>query len=338
MKINAIVGNPPYQETLESGRSLAKQLFPTFIEIGVKLAPKYFTLITPARWFTADAQDNSFPKLRDFVKKNNHFVLIVTHNGKKIFPNTELGMVNYFLWNKDFMGNTQFVEYISGTPYSLSRPLFENDLDIIIPQNKIVSIIRKIQATDFTPLNAITSGRDAFGIVGKNIESRSMPKPFENSVTVLCAYEQLRYVPKTSISKGLDFLESYKVFTSKGNGGAGLLTDGKPVSIIGKSFVGVPNMACTDSLIPFGKFETKVEAVNLQKYMTSKFLRFCVGILKVSQNLYQNVYGFVPLQDFTADSDVDWYQSITDIDRQLYAKYGLTEEEIVFIESMIKPI
>lgn len=338
VKINAIVGNPPYQETLESGRSLAKQLFPTFIEIGVKLAPKYFTLITPARWFTADAQDNSFPKLRDFVKKNNHFVLIVTHNGKKIFPNTELGMVNYFLWNKDFMGNTQFVEYISGTPYSLSRPLFENDLDIIIPQNKIVSIIRKIQATDFTPLNAITSGRDAFGIVGKNIESRSMPKPFENSVTVLCAYEQLRYVPKTSISKGLDFLESYKVFTSKGNGGAGLLTDGKPVSIIGKSFVGVPNMACTDSLIPFGKFETKVEAVNLQKYMTSKFLRFCVGILKVSQNLYQNVYGFVPLQDFTADSDVDWYQSITDIDRQLYAKYGLTEEEIVFIESMIKPI
>lgn len=338
MKFDVIVGNPPYQETLEVGRSLAKQLFPTFIKIGIKLAPKYFSLITPARWFTADAQDNSFPKLRDFVKKNNHFATIVTHNGKKLFPNTELSMVNYFLWDKDFMGNTQFVEHIGDTPYALSRPLFEKNLEIVIPQNNIVSIIRKIQSIGYTPLNTITSGRDAFGIVGKNIENRSKPEPFENSVAVLCAYEQIRYISRSLISKGLDFLESYKVFTSKGNGGAGLLTDGKPVAIIGKSFVGVPNMAYTDSLIPFGKFKSKLEAKNLQKYMASKFLRFCVGILKVSQNLYQNVYGFVPLQDFTANSDIDWSQSVADIDRQLYAKYGLTAEEIDFIESMIKPM
>lgn len=338
MKFDVIVGNPPYQETLEVGRSLAKQLFPTFIKIGIKLAPKYFSLITPARWFTADAQDNSFPKLRDFVKKNNHFATIVTHNGKKLFPNTELSMVNYFLWDKDFMGNTQFVEHIGDTPYALSRPLFEKNLEIVIPQNNIVSIIRKIQSIGYTPLNTITSGRDAFGIVGKNIENRSKPEPFENSVAVLCAYEQIRYISRSLISKGLDFLESYKVFTSKGNGGAGLLTDGKPVAIIGKSFVGVPNMACTDSLIPFGKFKSKLEAKNLQKYMASKFLRFCVDILKVSQNLYQNVYGFVPLQDFTANSDIDWSQSVADIDRQLYAKYGLTAEEIDFIESMIKPM
>lgn len=338
MKFDVIVGNPPYQETLEVGRSLAKQLFPTFIKIGIKLAPKYFSLITPARWFTADAQDNSFPKLRDFVKKNNHFATIVTHNGKKLFPNTELSMVNYFLWDKDFMGNTQFVEHIGDTPYALSRPLFEKNIEIVIPQNNIVSIIRKIQSIGYTPLNTITSGRDAFGIVGKNIENRSKPEPFENSVAVLCAYEQIRYISRSLISKGLDFLESYKVFTSKGNGGAGLLTDGKPVAIIGKSFVGVPNMACTDSLIPFGKFKSKLEAKNLQKYMASKFLRFCVGILKVSQNLYQNVYGFVPLQDFTANSDIDWSQSVADIDRQLYAKYGLTAEEIDFIESMIKPM
>ncbi len=338
MNFDVIIGNPPYQETLEVGRSLAKQLFPTFIKIGIKLAPKYFSLITPARWFTADAQDNSFTKLREFVKKNNHFATIVTHNGKKLFPNTELSMVNYFLWDKDFMGNTQFVEHIGDTPYALSRPLFEKNIEIVIPQNNIVSIIRKIQSTGYTPLNTITSGRDAFGIVGKNIKNRSKPEPFENSVAVLCAYEQIRYISKSLISKGLDFLESYKVFTSKGNGGAGLLTDGKPVAIIGKSFVGVPNMACTDSLIPFGKFKSNLEAKNLQKYMSSKFLRFCVGILKVSQNLYQNVYGFVPLQDFTTNSDIDWSQSIADIDRKLYAKYGLTAEEIDFIESKIKPM
>lgn len=338
MKFNAIVGNPPYQETLDSGRSLAKQLFPSFIEIGIKLNPKYLSLITPARWFTADAQDNSFPKLRDFLRKNNHFSFLFTHDGKKLFPNTELNLVDYFLWDKDYTGDAYFVENTDNQTNTLKRPLFENGIDIIIPQNNIVSIIQKIKGTNFTPLNTITSGRDAFGIVGKNFESRSTAESFENAVAVQCAYEQVRFVARDSISKGTDFLKSYKVFTSKGNGGAGLLTDGKPVNIIGKSYIGLPNMACTDSLIPFGKFKIITEAQNLQKYMSTKFLRFCVGILKVSQNLYQNVYSFVPLQDFTSNSDIDWSKSISEIDNQLYAKYGLSEDEITFIESKIKPM
>ena len=338
MKFNAIVGNPPYQETLDSGRSLAKQLFPSFIEIGIKLNPKYLSLITPARWFTADAQDNSFPKLRDFLRKNNHFSFLFTHDGKKLFPNTELSLVDYFLWDKDYTGDAYFVENTDNQTNTLKRPLFENGIDIIIPQNNIVSIIQKIKGTNFTPLNTITSGRDAFGIVGKNFESRSTAESFENAVAVQCAYEQVRFVARDSISKGTDFLKSYKVFTSKGNGGAGLLTDGKPVNIIGKSYIGLPNMACTDSLIPFGKFKIITEAQNLQKYMSTKFLRFCVGILKVSQNLYQNVYSFVPLQDFTSNSDIDWSKIISEIDNQLYAKYGLSEDEITFIESKIKPM
>ena len=338
MKFNAIIGNPPYQETLESGRSLAKQLFPSFIEIGIKLNPKYLSLITPARWFTADAQDNSFPKLRDFLRKNNHFSFLFTHDGKKLFPNTELSLVDYFLWDKDYAGDVYFVEKTDNQTNTLKRPLFENGIDIIIPQNNIVSIIQKIKGTNFTPLNTITSGRDAFGIVGKNFESRSKAESFKNAVAVQCAYEQVRFVARDSISKGTDFLKSYKVFTSKGNGGAGLLTDGKPVNIIGKSYVGLPNMACTDSLIPFGKFKIITEAQNLQKYMSTKFLRFCVGILKVSQNLYQNVYSFVPLQNFTSNSDIDWSKSISEIDNQLYAKYGLSEDEIAFIESKIKPM
>ena len=338
VKINAIVGNPPYQETLEAGRSLAKQLFPDFIEIGIKLTPIYFSLITPARWFTADAQDNSFPKLRNFARENNHFSIIVTHNGKKLFPNTELRMVDYFLWSKDYKGDVNFSEHISDKPNSLVRPLFEDGLDIIVPQNNIISIIQKIKDDNFTSLNSITTGRDAFGIVGKDFEKRSKSEPFNDSVAVQCAYEQIRYISRSDVKKGIDILDCYKVFTSKGNGGAGLLTDGKPVAIIGKAFIANPGMACTDSLIPFGKFGTRTEAESLQKYMSSKFLRFCVGILKVSQNLYQNVYAFVPLQDFTSESDIDWSKSVAEIDAQLYAKYNLSKDEISFIESMIKPM
>lgn len=339
MKFSAIIGNPPYQETLEAGRSLAKQLFPSFIELGIKLSPEYLSLITPSRWFTADAQDNSFPKLRNFVRANNHFSTIVTCNGKKLFPNTELSMVNYFLWEKEHSGeNVRFVENLGNEIDNLDRPLFEEGMDIIIPQNKMVSIIRKIKTNEFIPLNTITTGRDAFGIVGKNFEKRSSAERFPGSVAVQCAHEQIRFIPRDEVKRGFEILDSYKVFTSKGNGGAGQLTDVKPVSIIGKAFIGTPGMACTDSLIPFGKFSTKIEAENLQKYMRTKFLRFCVGILKVSQNLYQNVYSFVPLQNFADGCEIDWSQNNEDIDAQLYAKYGLTDDEISFIESKIRPM
>lgn len=131
-------------------------------------------------------------------------------------------------------------------------------------------------------------------------------------------------------------VDKWKVFTSKANGGAGVLSDEGTVAIIGKAYIGKPKSICTDSLIPIGSFNTEIEAVNLQKYMTSKFLRFMIGILKVSQNLYQNVYQFVPLQNFTNKSDIDWNKSIAGIDKQLYKKYNLSEEEVEYIDNKIK--
>ena len=337
MKFDVIVGNPPYQENIDKNRSLAKQLFPKFIELGIRMNPQYLSLITPSRWFTADGQDNSFPKLRDFVKEHNHFSTIVSGNGKKIFPNTELGGVCYFLWMPLHNGDTEFVDNQNEERDVLRRPLFENELSIILPLNKISSIAKKvIKSQGFTALNTITTGRDAFGIVGKNFNAISKDEVFPNSVEVQCAHEVKRYYEKDKITKNTQILNSNKVFTSKGNGGAGLLTDDKAVNIIGKSYVAGPNVACTDSMIPFGAFDNILEATNLQKYMMTKFLRFMVGILKVSQNLYQNVYQFVPLQNFTSESDIDWSKSIADIDKQLYAKYSLTPEEISFIESKVK--
>ena len=243
------------------------------------------------------------------------------------------------MWMPSHNGDTEFVDNQNEERDVLRRPLFENELSIILPLNKISSIAKKvIKSQGFTALNTITTGRDAFGIVGKNFNAISKDEVFPNSVEVQCAHEVKRYYEKDKITKNTQILNSYKVFTSKGNGGAGLLTDDKAVNIIGKSYVAGPNVACTDSMIPFGAFDNILEATNLQKYMMTKFLRFMVGILKVSQNLYQNVYQFVPLQNFTSESDIDWSKSVAEIDQQLYAKYGLDESEIAFIESKIKPM
>ena len=106
--------------------------------------------------------------------------------------------------------------------------------------------------------------------------------------------------------------------------------------MIGIPYLGKPNSVCTDSLYPIGNFKTEKEALNLQKYMNTKFLRFMISILKASQNVCQNVYQFVPLQDFTNKSDFDWSKSLADIDKQLFDKYGLSDEERKFINEKIE--
>lgn len=344
MEFDAVVGNPPYQENIsntQQNASLSKQIFPIFIQNSILLNSRYVSLITPSRWFTADAQDKSFVKLREFVKENNYFSSIFNYpDNKLLFNNVEIaGGINYFLFDRSHQGDIEFTECYSDGKDTAVRPLFESGLDIIIAINRLVSILDKVRhSDDFIPMTKITLGRNAFGIVGKisELEKITFGEYFEDAVEVRCAYEKIRYTKINNITKNPELVNKWKVFTSKANGGAGLLSDVGEVAILGKSYIGKPQSACSDSLIPIGSFDTESEAENLQKYMTGKFLRFMVGVLKVSQNLVQNVYELVPLQNFTNYSDIDWNKSIAEIDKQLYRKYKLEQKEIDYIESKIK--
>lgn len=341
MNFDLVIGNPPYQQNIAKtggNRSLSRQLYPKFLEVSFGITLRNSVLITPSIWFTADGQDNSFPALRKIVAENNHMRKVLSFNGRSLFPNAELGDVAVLVWDKLYQGDVLFEEHFEKSEVSsMLRPFFEDGIDIILPMNSLVSILKKvITRENFTSINTITTGRDVFGIPGKGILERTCEVPFEGSYKLICAKEQVRYISSSALQKETKLSELYKVFISKANGGAGLLTDNKPNSIIGKSFVADPGVVCTDSLIVIGGYQDKLQATNLSRYLSSKFLRFMVGILKVSQNLYQNVYRFVPLQDFTAQSDIDWSKSVSEIDQQLYKKYGLSADEIAFVESKIK--
>ena len=138
---------------------------------------------------------------------------------------------------------------------------------------------------------------------------------------------------KEYIKKNFEIADSWTVFTSKGNGAAGTLGDEKKVSILGKPYVAGPYSVCTDSLFPIGCYKTEIEALNLSLYLKTKFARYAAGIMKMTQNITQIVYKYVPLQDFSNDSDIDWSKSVEEIDKQLYFKYGLSENEIELIET-----
>ncbi len=355
MEFDAIVGNPPYQENISNSvgnDSLSRQVFPDFIKNSILIGSKYVSLITPSRWFTADAQDKSFLRLREFAKEHQHFSdFFIYPDEKELFKNVEIkGGLNYFLYKDSYSGFVNFYECLNGQKTLQKRKLFEDDLDIIIYNGTDYDILEKVQNKDFESITKITTGRNAFGIIGKEslLKEISKIKPFENAVELRCKDNEIRYCKRDIVTKRIDLIDKYKIFISKSAGNPN--SDSK---VIGIPYLGMPNSVCTDSLFPIGCFDTKQEALNLQKYMNTKFLRFMISILKASQNVCQNVYQFVPMQDFTSKSDIDWKKSImkidmdakktykldiNEIDIQLYKKYGLSENEIKIIETMIKPM
>lgn len=340
MKFDCIVGNPPYQENISNSQensSLGKQLFPMFIINCINLNTKYISLITPSRWFAGDAQDKSFVKLREFIKENNHISKIFNYNdASEVFDNVQIkGGISYSLYNREYCGKSEFSIINKNIKSTSIRELFEEGMDIILSDENDIGVIEKLKKNKFESLINITKGRNAFGIVGKEdvVNKISSSNKYQNAIRLQCKKQEIRWTDEDKITKNIDIYNSYKVFISKSAG-----DPAKDKKVIGKPFVAEPKSACTDSLIPIGKFDTFEEAYALQKYLKTKFLRYLVSILKVSQNVSQNVYQFVPMQDFKPDSDIKWNEQLTYIDNQLYKKYGLNENEIKNIESKIEEV
>ena len=337
MKFDAVVGNPPYQENISSAienQSLAKQLFPWFIRFSISLKANYISLITPSRWFAGEAQDKSFLMLREFIKKMKNFnSFYIFKDATQVFPNVTIkGGVSFFLYSHIESEMVSFNIYDGNKFDKQERPLFEKDLDIILEDGKDYQIIKSIQKINNKSIIEITKGRNAFGIVGKEevVNKISKEKEFKNCATLRCKNNEIRYIKETEVTKNQDIFNNYKVFISKSAG-----DPSKDKKVIGFPYLGEPKSACTDSLIPIGSFKTKKEALNLQKYLQTKFVRYLISILKVSQNVYQNVYQYVPLEDFTNSSDINWNESIENIDKQLFDKYKLSNKEIININNKV---
>ena len=340
MEFDAIVGNPPYNETIGSGSnsSLGKQLFPYFIINAIKSGTPYISLITPSRWFTGDAQDKSFVKLRDFLRKNNHISKIFNYPvANDVFDDVTIkGGVNFFLYEKNYTGDVQFNIVQKDNTIIQNRKLFEDGLDIVLGDGEEYKIIQKINKKNFIPLTTITKGRNAFGIIGKDsvVSTISTNNRTEiNNCELRCKNGVIRWINADKVTKNQDLFKKYKVFISKSAG-----DPSKDLKVIGIPYIGGKDSACTDSLIPIGSFDNVIEANNLKKYLQTRFLRFMVSILKVSQNVTQVVYGFVPIQDFTKNSDIKWDKQLSNIDEQLFKKYKLTDEEIKYIKNRVPTV
>lgn len=318
MKFDVIIGNPPYQLSDGGAQSSAMPLYHKFVEQAKKLNPRYLTMIIPSRWFSGGKGLDSFRSAMLSDKRIR--VLSDYFNAAQVFPGVEIkGGVCFFLWDRDNSGNARIITHNSnGDIEESSRPLLEDGSDVFIRYQQGVDIYRKVKAFNEQTFDSIVSSRKPFGFP-TNFEGKK--QAFEQSI-VLYGRLSITYIDKKQISRNLEWINKYKILISKAyNAG-----DTYPHQIINKPLTVEKNTACTETYLVIGPFESSLIMENVKKYIETKFFRFMVFLRKNSQDATSKVYSFVPKQDFNKP----W------TDRELYQKYNLNEQEIDFIEAMIK--
>jgi hypothetical protein len=342
MKFNAIVGNPPYQEMDGGAQASAGPIYNYFVEIAKKINPNTISMIMPSRWYSGGKGLDDF---RNNMLNDKHIAVLHDFlNPEQIFPNTNIrGGICYFLWNKEYDNVTSLTKVvthqINTQPISVYRSLRTDNADTFIRHGEAISIVEKINANkNFKSFTDYVSVLRPFGFRGYFINDERFRKSSKGLKSPVICYgkgKKIGYLERSEIIVKHEWIDKYKVFTPRANNIGTELNDDNL-----NTFIGEPKTICTESYIVLGVNLNldKISADNLSKYFTTKFVRLLHSLSKASQDATSKTYKFVPLQDFTNSSDIDWRKSIPEIDQQLYTKYKLNEEEIGFIERMIKPM
>lgn len=338
MNFDIIVGNPPYQEDDGGAGASAKPIYNHFVNISKKLNPKYLSLIIPTRWYVGGKGLDEFRRnmVNDSTIKEIHDCL----TPDDIFPNTNnRGGVCYLLWDREYDNNSKMVKVVSHCNNkiidSVQRPLKIIDDDIFIRDYNSKTILEKVMNKHFSSFENIVSSRKPFGLDGNYAKANKNSTRKSNSKNLKCFIKGMNsiYVSSKDIQTHKEWIDKWKVFIPRANNIGTELNDDNM-----NSFVGEPNNICTESYLVVGADLSlnKDSASNLSKYLQTKFLRYLHMLLKSSQDATSKTFSFVPIQDFSNNSDIDWSKSINEIDKQLYSKYNLTKNESEYIESKIK--
>lgn len=334
VNFDVVLGNPPYQLTGGSGGTNDAPIYQHFVEVAYEANPTFVSLIIPSKWFATGREH----LLGDFRKKmlgdKSIKGMVSYSDSHEVFPDVAIkGGICYFLHDGKFTGNCAYKLIQNGTESLVSRKL--DEFDILIQDPRLESIVRKvsqdIKDQDNT-VASIISGDTPFGIPTnpKTSSKRAFPvyDTCDGSHDTMLFYlekatRKISYIDKQQISKNSQDVEKYKVFLPKAYGAG----DSFPHQIVGQPEYAPTNSVCSQTYL-YAAFSSEIEAKNFITYLKTKTFRALVLASKTSQDLPSKTYRFVPILDFSKP----W------TDEELYAKYELTEEEIAFIESMIKPM
>ena len=323
MKFDVIIGNPPYQLG-DGGGGAGKSSSPIynlFVENAKKLNPRYLTMIIPSRWFSGGKGLNEF---RQTMLKDNHISKIIDYEDSKdcFSGGVDIpGGICYFLWERNYQGLCSITNIMkNGNTITSMRSLSE--FPILIRNNNSVSIVKKVTKIERNFLSEEVFSRRPFGI-DSNVEwNLDGDLIYRNS-------DGLGKINSTKVSQNKTEIPKWKVIISKVSyEHAGVPDKDGMMRVLSVLQKLPPNSVCSESYLLVKTFDSEDEAENLLSYLKTKFIRFLMTQMLASMNMTKTTFSLFPIQDF----------SKTWTDEALYKKYGLIEEEIAFIESIIKPM
>lgn len=320
MKFDVIIGNPPYQLSDGGAQASAIPIYQKFVEQAKKMKPTYLVMIIPARWYSGGKGLDDF---RDAMIHDEHIrVLHDFVDARECFKGPEIkGGVCYFLWNRDSPGLCSVYTHEHGKIISkMDRFLLETGCDIFIRYNNSIEILRKIQSFCEQSFSDIVRPAMTFGFrtFFKDFDSLT---PEAEMVKVYANHSQ-GYIKKDKVVRGSEYIDSWKVYVPEAIGIGNMRKD------LIKPILGEPNSISTETYVMNGPYASKEEAENAISYINTKFFHFLLGLKKITQHTSAKFYELIPMQDFSKP----W------TDEELYKKYGLSSEEIDFIESMVRPM
>ena len=334
MHFDVIIGNPPYQLSDGGFGTSAVPIYHKFVEQAKTLEPRFLSMVVPARWFAGGRGLDDF---RESMLSDQRLRKIVDFpDSNDVFPGTQIkGGVCYFLWERENEGLVEVINNDKGEVISTaSRDLLEPGADVFIRYNQGVSILRKVMKIEVGEKNGkitvslpedkqfapLVSSLRPFGFrtyfQGKTKPGKGDLKVFQNG--------GVGYAPRKDVVAGTDLINCWKVFIPRAGSGS----DAFPHPILGRPFIGAPEEICSETYLCIGPLASEAEAKNVISYLSTRLARFLVLLHKPSADATRSVYTFVPKLNFKES----W------TDAKLIQRYAISDEEVAFIESMIRPM
>jgi site-specific DNA-methyltransferase (adenine-specific) len=326
MKFDVIVGNPPYQLSDRGYGASASPIYHKFVESAISLKPRYIVMITPSRWF---AGGKGLDEFRERMLTESRLRNLVDY--PKLydgFPGVKIrGGVSYFLWDRDYDGPCTVQTMWDGEPLGSPMKRRLDAYDVLVRRNEAVSILEKVRAYRVKGQREPTlaervSSRKPFGFP-TNFHGADSSKGLRRAIK-LYGSQRISWVSRSDIQQNLDWIDEWKVLMTAVQGTSAAVE----TKFLSNPIIAVPGEACTETYVVAGHFDSERSARRYAAYLRTRFVRFLVSLRKYTQHANRSVYAFVP----DIPLNCDW------TDEKLYKRYGMTKDEIAFIEAIVHPI